>query len=67
MNNKFELYSFHREIKLNGETEALKLRPNGDLPPFRPVILDPTNSVFLPSYSMVFMIIHGIDVPACSA
>lgn len=56
-----------REIKLNGETEALKLRPNGDLPPFRPVILDITNSIFLPPYSMVFIIIHGIDVPACSA
>lgn len=55
------------EIKLNGETEALKLLPNGDLPPFRPVIVDPANPVFLPPYSMVFMIIHGIDVSACSA
>ncbi|XP_018393336.1 PREDICTED: heparanase-like [Cyphomyrmex costatus] len=55
------------EIKLNGETEALKLQPNGDLPPFRPVILDPTYPIVLPPYSIVFMIIHGIDVPACSA
>ncbi|XP_028049551.1 heparanase [Monomorium pharaonis] len=53
------------KIKLNNETEALKLRPNGDLPPFRPVILD-SNPVFLPPYSMVFLIIHGLDVPACS-
>lgn len=67
MNNKYKLYSFHSEIKLNSETETLKLRPNGDLPPFRPVILDPINPVILPPYSIVFMIIHGINVPACSA
>ncbi|XP_018313598.1 heparanase isoform X1 [Mycetomoellerius zeteki] len=55
------------EIKLNGETEALKLQPNGDLPPFRPVILDSANPVLLPPYSMAFMIIHGTNVSACSA
>ncbi|XP_011155752.1 heparanase isoform X1 [Solenopsis invicta] len=55
------------EIKLNNEAEALKLRSNGDLPPFRPVILDTTVPVLLPPYSMVFMILHGLDVPACSA
>ncbi|KAL6262659.1 hypothetical protein P5V15_005452 [Pogonomyrmex californicus] len=53
------------EIKLNDESEPLRLQPNGDLPPFRPVILDPMNPVFLPPYSMVFMIIHGVEVPVC--
>lgn len=67
MNNKSELYLFCSEIKLNGETEALKLQPNGDLPPFRPVILDSANPVLLPPYSMAFMIIHGTNVSACSA
>lgn len=65
--NKSELHLFCSKIKLNSEVEALKLRPNGALPPFRPVILDPANPVYLPPYSMVFMIIHGINVPACSA
>lgn len=51
------------EIKLN--SKVLKLRPNGDLPPFQSIILDPTDPVILPPYSMVFMIIHGIDIPAC--
>ncbi|XP_011341385.2 heparanase isoform X2 [Ooceraea biroi] len=52
------------EIKVNGE--VLKLRPNGDLPPFRPRILDPTDPIILPPYSMAFMVIHGLEVPACS-
>jgi len=65
MNSESELYLFCSEIRLNGG--VLKLRPNGDLPPFRPMILDSMIPVFLPPYSMVFMIIHGIDVPACSA
>ncbi|XP_032688357.1 heparanase-like isoform X2 [Odontomachus brunneus] len=51
-------------IKLNDE--ILKLRPNGNLPQFRPRILEPTNPIILPPYSMVFMVIHGIEVPACS-
>ncbi|KAL6446435.1 hypothetical protein ACFW04_001186 [Cataglyphis niger] len=51
------------KIKLNGE--VLKLQPNGDLPPFQSIILDPMHPVILPSYSMVFMIIHGIDIPVC--
>lgn len=67
MNSKYKLCSFRSGIKLNSESETLKLRPNGDLPPFRPVILDPINPIILPPYSMVFMIIHGINVPACSA
>ncbi|XP_011699485.1 PREDICTED: heparanase-like [Wasmannia auropunctata] len=53
------------KIKLNGE--VLKLLPDGELPPFRPVIIKPyVENVSLPPYSMVFMIIHGVDVPACS-
>ncbi|XP_029166615.1 heparanase-like [Nylanderia fulva] len=51
------------EIKLN--SEVLKLQPNGNLPPFRPIILDPTDPVILSPYSMVFIIIHGIDIPVC--
>ncbi|XP_015439396.1 PREDICTED: heparanase-like [Dufourea novaeangliae] len=53
-----------RLIKMNGK--ILKLQPNGDLPPFRPVILEPTQVITLPPYSMVFMIIHGAEVPACN-
>ncbi|XP_014487586.1 PREDICTED: heparanase-like isoform X2 [Dinoponera quadriceps] len=52
------------EIKMNDE--VLKLRPNGNLPPFRPRILKPTDPIILSPYSMVFMVIHGIEVPACS-
>ncbi|GAB1860011.1 Heparanase [Camponotus japonicus] len=51
------------EIKLNGQ--VLKLRSNGDLPPFQSIILDPMDPVILPPYSMVFMIVHGIDIPVC--
>lgn len=55
---------FRSNIKMNGE--VLKLRSNGDLPPFRPKILDSTDPIILSPYSMVFMVIHGIQVPACS-
>ncbi|EFN87075.1 Heparanase [Harpegnathos saltator] len=53
------------EIKMNDE--VLKLQPNGSLPLFRPKILKSTDSVILSPYSMVFMIIYGIEVPACSS
>lgn len=53
------------EIKMNGK--ILKLQANGDLPPFRPVILEPGQMITLPPYSMVFMVIHGAEAPACSA
>ncbi|XP_017889538.1 heparanase-like isoform X2 [Ceratina calcarata] len=52
-----------RTIKMNGRT--LKLQPNGRLPPFRPVILEPSNLIILPPYSMVFIVIHGAKIPAC--
>lgn len=51
------------EIKLNGE--VLNLQPNGHLPPFRSKTLDPTDPVILPPYSMVFIIIHYLDIPVC--
>ncbi|XP_043266874.1 heparanase-like isoform X2 [Venturia canescens] len=51
------------EIRMNGET--LKLKPDGTLPPFKPIILDLSHSINLPGYSMIFMTIHGADVPAC--
>ncbi|KAL0110823.1 hypothetical protein PUN28_014045 [Cardiocondyla obscurior] len=53
------------KIWLNDEIEPLKLRPNGDLPPFKPIILDPAYAVQVPPYSMVFMIIQNIDIPDC--
>ncbi|KAH0947164.1 hypothetical protein HN011_010484 [Eciton burchellii] len=52
------------EIKMNGE--VLKLQENGDLPPFRPIILDVMEPILLPPYSMAFIIIHGFEVAACS-
>ncbi|XP_076240617.1 heparanase [Calliopsis andreniformis] len=52
-----------RAIKMN--ENILKLQPNGDLPPFLPIILEPTQVITLPPYSMVFIVIHGVDVPAC--
>lgn len=48
---------------MNGE--ILKLRPDGELPPFRPAVLDLKDPVILPPYSMVFIVVHGIEVPAC--
>lgn len=64
MNNKFELYLFRSEIKVNGK--VLELQPDGSLPPFEPEIKSPYTPIILPPYSMVFMIIYGVDVPACS-
>ncbi|XP_033322197.2 heparanase [Megalopta genalis] len=56
-------YLQSKDIKMNGKT--LKLQPDGSLPPFPPVILEPTGSIELPPYSMVYMVIHGAEVPAC--
>lgn len=53
-----------RTIKMNGE--ELKLSPSGNLPPFNPVILHLGQFMTLPAHSMVFIIIHGVKVPACS-
>lgn len=49
---------------MNGE--ILKLQ-NGKLPPFHPIIISPTQIITLPPFSMVFMVIHGIHVPACNS
>lgn len=54
---------FFRTIKINGE--LLKLESNGNLPPFRPIVLEPTEQITLPPYSMIFIIIHNAKVPAC--
>lgn len=51
-------------IKLNGET--LTLRSDGSLPPFKPVILKPTEPITIPPYSMIFMVVHDAAVPACA-
>ncbi|XP_076301398.1 heparanase [Lasioglossum baleicum] len=52
-----------RVIKMNGKT--LKLQPDGNLPSFWPVILEPTEKITLPPYSMVFVVIHGVEIPEC--
>ncbi|XP_033209706.1 heparanase-like isoform X2 [Belonocnema kinseyi] len=51
-------------IKMNGE--ELNLLPNGDLPPFKPVILEAGRLITLPGYSMVFTVMHGVNISACS-
>ncbi|KAI4479544.1 hypothetical protein M0804_010941 [Polistes exclamans] len=52
-----------RNLFLNGE--ILKLESDGKLPPFKPIILNPTQFITLPPFSIVFMVIHDIDAPAC--
>ncbi|KAG7200881.1 hypothetical protein KM043_003244 [Ampulex compressa] len=52
-----------REIKMNGET--LKLCQNGDLPPFRPIVVEPMQIITLPPYSMLFMVVQADLVPSC--
>ncbi|XP_046750620.1 heparanase-like [Diprion similis] len=54
-----------RFIKMNNQT--LMLQPDGKLPPFNPVIVDPGEDIELPSYSMYFLIYHGLPIPACEA
>ncbi|XP_023288563.1 heparanase isoform X2 [Orussus abietinus] len=53
-----------RNINLNGE--VLNLRSNGHLPPFKPVTLNTLESIELPSYSMIFLVIHHVNIPVCS-
>ncbi|XP_047366033.1 heparanase-like [Vespa velutina] len=68
-NIKIFLYSLtsdhltSRNIRMNGE--ILKLQNDGKLPPFHPIIMNPTQIIILPPFSMVFMVIHGVHVPAC--
>lgn len=52
-----------RSIKMNGE--VLKLQPNGQLPPFNPIIINISEIIMLPPLSMVFMVIYGVHIPAC--
>lgn len=52
-----------RTIKVNGE--ILKLQSNGNLPSFQPIVFETTQQITLPSYSMVFIVIHGAKVPVC--
>ncbi|CAK9807773.1 HPSE [Anthophora quadrimaculata] len=54
-----------RSVKLNGK--ILQLQPNGNLPRFEPIILKPTDIITVPPYSMIFIVIHGANVPACNA
>lgn len=49
---------------MNGK--ILMLQADGGLPPFVPIILDPAQVITLPAYSMIFMVLHGADVPACA-
>ncbi|XP_015112994.1 heparanase [Diachasma alloeum] len=51
------------EIRLNGD--ILKLKPDGSLPPFTPVIIDPSQIITLPPLSMAFIVAHGADIRAC--
>ncbi|XP_017791859.1 PREDICTED: heparanase-like [Habropoda laboriosa] len=53
-----------RSIQLNGK--ILQLLPNGNLPPFQPIVLEPTQLITLPPYSMVFIVVHGAKVPVCN-
>lgn len=48
---------------MNGE--ILKLQNDGKLPPFHPIIVNPTQIIILPPFSMVFMVIHGVHAPTC--
>ncbi|XP_046627422.1 heparanase-like [Neodiprion virginianus] len=52
-----------RFIKMNNQT--LMLRPDGKLPPFNPIILDPDEKIEFPPHSMYFLIYHGMQIPAC--
>nr|XP_034193899.1 heparanase-like [Osmia lignaria]XP_034193900.1 heparanase-like [Osmia lignaria] len=53
-----------RDIKMNGK--ILQLQPNGNLPPFRPIILELAQAITLPPYSMVFIVIHDTKFSACN-
>lgn len=46
--------------------ETLKLESNGELPQFKPVVLDPYDIIVLPPYSMAFIVLRGINLAACA-
>ncbi|KAK0097774.1 hypothetical protein PV326_013813 [Microctonus aethiopoides] len=58
-------YLKSREIRLNGD--ILALNPDGSLPPFKPIIIDPAYIIVLPPFSMAFIILHGANAQACAA
>ena len=56
-------YLQSKNILLNGE--LLQFHQNGSIPHFHKNALDPQKALTLPRYSMVFLLIDGLDVPAC--
>ncbi|XP_057339841.1 heparanase-like [Microplitis mediator] len=56
-------YLQSRDIRLNGE--ILKLNSDGSLPAFKPVIVDSSQVITLPPFSMAFIIMHGVEHRAC--
>lgn len=48
---------------MNGE--VLKLLPNGNLPPFKPIIFKRGEIIKIPAYSMVFIVVHDTKIPDC--
>lgn len=43
----------------------LELTKEGNLPPFKPTLLDSRHPIYIPKYSIVFWVFHGVDFPAC--
>ena len=48
---------------MNGK--ILKLQNNGSLPVFNPKIITTNQPILLPPYSMVFLLISGMEVQPC--
>ncbi|XP_066581428.1 heparanase-like [Prorops nasuta] len=53
-----------RNIQLNGE--VLRLGANGELPPLDPLIIDPDLPIHIPAYSISFIVLVNVDIPACA-
>ncbi|XP_026464361.1 heparanase-like [Ctenocephalides felis] len=49
---------------LNGM--ILKLTEDGNLPEFKPILLDSRHPIYIPKYSIAFWVFHGVDFPACN-
>ncbi|KAL2730846.1 heparanase-like [Vespula squamosa] len=62
MRFKLQRFDCIKNLRMNGE--ILKLQNDGKLPPFHPIIVNPTQIIILPPFSMVFMVIHGVHAPA---
>ncbi|XP_011505560.1 PREDICTED: heparanase-like [Ceratosolen solmsi marchali] len=50
-------------IFMNGE--ILRLLSDGSIPPFKPKIIEVSQGIELPSYSMVFLLIDNVKIPSC--